>query len=133
MTRTGKNARYVLDASALLCLLFREPGGEAVEALMAGARISAVNLSEVIAKLIDRGAPGGMVVSDLAELDLEVVAVDRRQAELAGLMREKTRTQGLSLGDRACLALAAHVGATAVTADRAWASVDVGVALEIVR
>ncbi len=100
---------------------------------MSGACMSAVNLSEVIAKLIDRGAPGEAVVADLAELDLEVVDVDRRQAELAGLMRGKTRAQGLSLGDRACLALAAHLGATAVTADRAWANVEVGVAVEIVR
>ncbi len=129
MSRAGA----VLDASALLSLLFREPGAERVEALMSGARMSAVNLSEVIAKLIDRGAPGEVVAADLAELDLEVVDVDRRQAELAGLMREKTRGRGLSLGDRACLALAAELGATAVTADRAWASVDVGVAVEVVR
>ena len=100
---------------------------------MSGARMSAVNLSEVIAKLIDRGASGEAVVAGLAELDLEVVDLDRRQAELAGLMREKTRGRGLSLGDRACLALAAQLAATAVTADRAWASVDVGVVVEIVQ
>lgn len=124
---------YVLDASALLCLLFREPGAERVEALMPGARVSAANLAEVIAKLVDRGIDEPAIVADLAELDLEIVPLDRAQAEASGLLRAVTRAAGLSLGDRCCLALARQLGATAVTTDRAWAGLQAGVAIEVAR
>lgn len=127
------NEAYVVDASAVLCLLFAEPGADAVEKRLAGARLSAVNYQEVIAKLIDRGVPANEVVEDLGTLDVEIVPVDRHQAEIAGLMRAQTRELGLSLGDRACLALAHQLGATAVTADRTWRDVDVGVPVEVVR
>jgi PIN domain nuclease of toxin-antitoxin system len=123
----------VLDASALLCLLFREPGAERVEAALAGARMSAANLAEVVAKLVERGADGAAVVADLAELDLEIVPLDRAQAEAAGLLQAVTRGAGLSLGDRCCLALASSLDATAVTTDRAWAKLGRGVAVELVR
>lgn len=124
---------YVLDASALLCVLFEEPGAGAVEAVMDGAHVSAVNFSEVIAKLIDRGVPPDTILTDLADLDIEVVDFDRKQAETAGLLRGKTRGAGLSFGDRACLALANHAGATAVTADRAWAALDIDLTIQLVR
>ena len=127
------DATYVLDASALLCLIFGEAGDGRVEEVMAGAKISAVNYSEVIAKLIDRGMASDGLLGELADLDLNVVSVDRRQAELAGLLRAQTRAAGLSLGDRACLALAVVSNGTAITADRAWAKVDVGVKIEVVR
>ncbi|MGE3295661.1 MAG: type II toxin-antitoxin system VapC family toxin [Geminicoccaceae bacterium] len=124
---------HVLDASALLCLLFREPGAERVEAVLAGALMSAANLAEVVAKLVERGADGAAVVADLAELDLEIVPLDRAQAEAAGLLQAATRSAGLSLGDRCCLALASSLDATAVTRDRAWAKLDRSVAVELVR
>jgi PIN domain nuclease of toxin-antitoxin system len=63
----------VLDASAFLCLFFQKSGADRVEAVLAGARVSAANLAEVIAKLIDRGIDGTSIVADIAELDLEVV------------------------------------------------------------
>lgn len=129
MASTG----HVLDASALLCLLFREPGAERVEAVLAGARMGAPNLAEVVAKLVERGADGAAVVADLAELDLEIVPLDRAQAEAAGLLQAVTRSAGLSLGDRCCLALASSLGATAVTTDRAWAKLDCGVTVELTR
>lgn len=124
---------YVLDASALLCLFFQEPGAEHVEAVLAGARVSAANLAEVIAKLVDRGVDGEQVATEIAELDLEVVPLDRGQAEAAGMLRAATRRSGLSLGDRCCLALAQKLGATAVTTDRAWAGLGTGIAVEVVR
>ena len=123
----------MLDASALLCLIFGEPGDARVEEVMAGAKISAVNYSEVIAKLVDRGMTSDGLLGELADLDLSVVGVDRRQAEIAGLLRAQTRAAGLSLGDRACLALAVVSNGTAITADRAWAKVDVGVRIVVVR
>src|SRR5215210_254274 len=97
---------HVLDASALLCLLFNEPGADRVERVLPEAFISAANLTEVIAKLVDRGMDGDEVLTDLRELELDVVALDRAQAEAAGRLRSTARDAGLSLGDWACLALA---------------------------
>jgi ribonuclease VapC len=124
---------YVLDASALLCLLFDEPGGEHVADRLAGALITATNYSEVVAKLVDRGAPIEEIVGIMADLDVEIVPVDRHQAELAGMLRKTTRDGGFSLGDRACLALALTRRAIALTTDRAWAELDVGVEIELAR
>jgi ribonuclease VapC len=127
-------AGYVLDASALLCLFFEEPGADRVEVVLREARVSAPNMAEVVAKLVDKGADGAAIVAEMAELDIEVVPLDRLQAEAAGLLRAATRGAGLSLGDRCCLALAQRLGATAVTTDRAWAGLGVaGVRIEVVR
>lgn len=123
----------VLDASALLCLFFREPGADRVEAMMTGAYVSAVNLAEVVAKLVDRGVDGPGIVAEIGELDLKVMPLDRSQAEAAGLLRATTRKVGLSLGDRCCLALARSLGATALTTDRAWTDLQEGVVVEVVR
>ena len=124
---------HVLDASALLCLLFEEPGAERVEAALGSGCIGAASLAEVLGKLVDRGVPPEEAVADLREVDLEVVPMDRAQAEAAGALRAATRAAGLSLGDRACLALAQTLGATALTTDRPWAALDCNVAVEVVR
>lgn len=124
---------YVLDASALLCVLFDEPGAEHVSERLTGALISAINYSEVIAKLVDRGAPAEEIVSIMADLDVGIVPVDRHQGELAGMLRKATRDIGLSLGDRACLALALTRRAIALTTDRAWAELDIGLEVELAR
>lgn len=126
-------ATHVLDASALLCLLFEEPGHERVEAALGSACIAAANLAEVVGKLVDRGVPPDEAVADLREVDIEVIPMDRAQAEAAGALRAATRVAGLSLGDRACLALAQALGATALTTDRPWAALNCGVAVEVVR
>ena len=127
--------RYVLDASALLCLLFDEFGAEKVETVLHGALISAANYAEVISKLIDKGQSPEEAITDLTELDLEVVPFDRAQSEIAGSIRQQTRQVGLSLGDRACLALAKGSSRTAVTADRAWTEIakHIGVEIELIR
>ena len=125
--------RYVLDASALLCLLFEEQGHDGVADRLPGALVSAANYSEVVAKLVDRGMPPDEIVPLMADLDIELVPVDRAQAEVAGLLRATTRSCGLSLGDRACLALARSRGAVALTTDRAWAGLDIGVPVELAR
>ena len=122
---------HVLDSTALLVALFGEQGAERVDALLPNAAIGAVNLAEVVAKLQDRDVPDGEIERLLAELD--VVAFDRAQPMAAGRLRSATRVLGLSLGDRCCLALAAHRGAVAVTADRAWATLDLPVMVEVVR
>jgi PIN domain nuclease of toxin-antitoxin system len=124
---------YILDASALLCLLFGEPGADRVEQRLAGALVSAVNYHEVFAKLVDRGVEAEEVRAMLAELDIEIVAADRQQADLGGALRASTRSTGLSLGDRSCLALAQMNNGVAVTADQAWGTLDVGISVEVVR
>ena len=126
---------HVLDASALLCLLFDEPGADRVERALPDAVISAANLAEVTAKLVDRGLDGNEALADLRELDLEVVALDRAQAEAAGLLRSATRKARLSLGDWACPALAQQRGAATLTTDPRQAEVAgaIGVAAELIR
>lgn len=111
---------YVLDASALLAAFFDEPGADVVAERMSGALMSAVNLSEVVAKLIDRGASPDQIAEIMGQLDIDIVPHDGPQAMAAGFLRRETRSSGLSLGDRACLALAIDRRAVALTGDRAW-------------
>lgn len=127
------NAGYVIDASALLAALNDERGAQSVQAVLDEARISAVNLSEVVAKLQDRGVPDTEIDDILLDLDLTVVPFDAEQAVRAGKLRTITRGEGLSLGDRACLALAMSSGATALTTDRAWTMLKLDVRVEQAR
>jgi ribonuclease VapC len=125
-------SEIVLDASALMVVLREEPGAATVEAVLDHAAISAVNLSEVQAKLVERGTAAELAWSSLIDLDLEVIDFDAAQAKVAGDLRSLTRAQGLSLGDRACLALAQVLGLPAMTADRAWAGMEVGIEIRSV-
>lgn len=117
----------LLDASAILALLQGEPGASTVaEAMRSGAAVVSVNLSEVVAKLCDGGLSDEEIGQVLGELKLDVVAFDREDARLAGLLRRGTRGSGLSLGDRACLAVGVRRGLTVLTADAAWVGVVPG-------
>jgi PIN domain nuclease of toxin-antitoxin system len=123
----------VLDASALLAVLRSEPGAEQVEPRLEGARIGAVNLSEVVAKLIEDDVPEAEIRRAVGRLELDVHPFDLEQAYIAGILRRSTRALGLSFGDRACLALAQTLGAPALTADRSWSRLDLGIAIEVIR
>lgn len=124
--------RAVLDASALLALLYQEPGSVVVERYFAQAVVSSVNFSEVAAKLSDRGIDNQEVFEILSGLGLEVREFDTELALMAGALREVTRPLGLSLGDRACLALGIAECAPILTTDRAWESVPIETAAEVV-
>lgn len=126
-------ARYVLDASALLCLLNDEAGAARVAAVLDEALLSAVNYSEVVARIVDRGGTRELVAEMLDPLHLRIVDFDACQAAAAAMVRPATRGAGLSLGDRACLALAAAHDAVALTADQAWAALDLPIASEQIR
>jgi PIN domain nuclease of toxin-antitoxin system len=127
-------AETVLDASALLAVLQAEPGAEPIAAaLKGGAFISTVNLSEVVSKLADARVPEGDIRTIIDSLGLHTVDFDSELAYSAGLLRPATRQAGLSLGDRACLALALQLGAEAFTTDRAWTDLRLDVVVHVVR
>jgi ribonuclease VapC len=126
-------AKVVIDASALLAYVNGEPGADKVEAVLGEAMISAVNLAEAATKLaLKRGMPD-RALTELTEAELTVIDFDRPLAEATGALAVLTRAQGLSLGDRACLALAKREGAVALTADTAWCKVSVGVDVRLIR
>ena len=110
----------VLDSSALLALLWNEPGADHVSATLPGALLSSVNLAEVLTKLCERGLSGSEGRELAESLGVVVVDFDADQAEATAALRESTRGLGLSLGDRACLALARRQNCLALTADSAW-------------
>jgi PIN domain nuclease of toxin-antitoxin system len=123
----------VLDASAVLALLLDEPGADTVAATMDGALVSATNLAEVVSRLTDRAAAADHIEAAVAMFRPITAAFDAAQAEIAGRLRPATRHLGLSLGDRACLALAITREMPVLTADRSWAGLDVGIEIEVIR
>jgi PIN domain nuclease of toxin-antitoxin system len=123
----------VLDASALLALIHREDGWERVDQMMHSAIMSAVNVSEVVAKMVDVGLTERDIRTTLAELGIVIADFDQPTAIACGLLRPATSRLGLSLGDRACLALAQNRNAPAITTDRQWQEVDIGVTVVCVR
>lgn len=124
---------YVLDASAVLAVIQEEPGAERIEAHLDTGCISAVNLAEIVGKLQDRGLGDSEIDELIALLDLDTRILDKEGAVFMGKLRQTTKVAGLSLGDRACLALAHSLGATAITMDRAWKDLDIGVTIEVAR
>lgn len=122
-----------------MCFVFDEPGAENVEAaLVDGAVIGAVNWAEVLSKVADLGGDpremaGRLEGDGLLDDALRVVHLTGADGLAIAQLRLRTRRLGLSLGDRACVALAQRLELPALTCDRAWAHLDVGVAVELVR
>jgi PIN domain nuclease of toxin-antitoxin system len=127
---------FVWDASAVLAFLRRESGVEKLEAVLDATPehvLSAVNLAEVASWFNERGMPAETLREFLSELDMEAIAFDVELARATGELRLATKPQGLSLGDRACLALAQARNAIALTADRSWTLLDLGIEVECIR
>jgi ribonuclease VapC len=123
----------VLDASVLLAIFKDETYDDSVLDLIEGAVMSTVNVAEVLAKLVDLGLHVSPRVDDLLGLLDRMEPLSEAQARSSATLRGPTRNSGLSLGDRACLALALELKADVYTADRAWSRVDVGVSINLIR
>ncbi len=123
----------VLDSSAILAAYNNEQGADKVRGAAGQRLVSAVNFSEVEAKLLERGMPQEAILLLESYLPCDIIDFDRALASLCAKLRQLTKRRGLSLGDRACLALAIRENATALTADRAWAELDIGMTVELIR
>ena len=123
----------VLDASAVLARTLQEPGADRVDTVIDGAWISAVNVTEVVQRLIEGEMDEMSAVALLDTLPCKIAIFDRADAYHAALLRRETQKRGLSLGDRACLALGKRLGLPVYTADRAWAELDLGVEVVLIR
>ena len=128
-------AAALLDASAVLAVLYEEPGFTRVrDALGEGAAVSAVNAGEVAAHLRTNDWSAGQVADVFDDLSIEVVPFDRETALLSGAYRPRTRHLGLGLGDRACLATARRLRIPALTVDRVWERIELrGVEIVVIR
>jgi ribonuclease VapC len=118
------NDVHVLDASAILCVFYQENGAKDVERLLNSAIVSAVNYAEAISKLHERNVAADVITAILADFKPSIIDFDVQQSINTAALRNTTRSKGLSLGDRACLALAASRNAIAVTTDKAWKDFD---------
>ena len=123
----------VLDASAMLAFLQHEQGHDRVAEVLDRAKISSVNAAEVYSKLSDTGLARQDIADSLTAIGIECVAFDLELALASGELRATTRHRGLSLGDRACLALAAHLNAAVLTTDRSWRGLDIGIEIVQIR
>lgn len=123
----------MLDASALLALLFFEPGEDVVAEALGQAVVSTVNWLEVCQRVAAQGGQPGVAGQTLSDAGLEFVPLSLTTAEAAAALRTSTRSAGLSLADRCCLALAAERDVPALTADAAWAQVQTAAEVRLIR
>jgi ribonuclease VapC len=126
--------KIVLDASALLAVLNQEPGADKLTPqLLSAASSSTVNLAEVQSKLVKRGLDPDEAWEAAMSPIREAVAFTAEHARIAGSLITQTQALGLSLGDRACLALGLALKAPVYTADRSWKGLKLGVRIHIIR
>ena len=124
----------VLDASAILAIIFQERGAEKMTAeILDVAVISTVNLAEVQSKLIKKGYDPEDAWSDALLLESEPEPFTAKQAEVAGSLIATTEKYGLSLGDRSCLALAIVLKAPVYTTEQLWRNLKVGIPIHVIR
>ena len=126
-------AEAVLDASALIAFLRQEPGADTVAEFLPRCCISAVNLAETYSKMVEYGKPLEGVAYQVERLRIPVIPFDAEHSRIVASVWKETRAAGLSLGDRACLALALHTSLPAVTAERDWQKCPISVRLINIR
>lgn len=124
----------VLDASALLALMQEEKGSEYVEKHLSNAIMSSVNFSEIISVLINTGIKEEDALTHTSALITEIIPFDSEQAYQVACLRSATKKYGLSLGDRACIALGQRYKTTVLTADKIWEKLQLSdVSIHVIR
>jgi PIN domain nuclease of toxin-antitoxin system len=123
----------VFDASAVLAMALREPGHQSLLGLERVILVSTVNLADVRSRLWDKGESEKVIDGMLGRINMSVATFDAEQAKLAADLRPQTRRFGLSLGDRACLALGIVRKAIGYTADRTWSKLDLPIEIKLMR
>jgi ribonuclease VapC len=129
----AETSETVLDASALIALLWEEPGAAEVEPLLGRASISAVNWAEVLQRYRAHNIETAGKRESIEALGISIERFEAEDAETVAELWQSTRSAGLSLADRACLALARRLEVSAYTADRDWRKVKVGVEVVLIR
>jgi ribonuclease VapC len=129
--RTVSN--LVLDASAVLAVIFAEKGAHRVIPRLPGALLSCVNLAEVTTRALENGKPLDDTISEIARLPLRLIDYDAGLAHITASLRPATKSLGLSLGDRACLALGLARQAPVLTGDRDWGKLQLGIEIILFR
>jgi len=126
--------KMILDSSALIASIDEEKGKEVVDRYLPYAVMSTVNITEVATYMMRRDRMDLRKVRTIVDnLLLEIVPYDEEQAFLAAELCAKTKHKGLSLGDRACLALAITRDLPVLTADKAWKELQVGAKIQVIR
>jgi PIN domain nuclease of toxin-antitoxin system len=123
----------VLDSSAILAVILNEPGSQNVASILEGGLLSTVNLAEVHTRLLQLGAAADYAWNRILSFQCEVCFFTDEQARVAAELIGITRPYGLSLGDRACLALAIDRKATVYTTDKVWKNPSLGIEIEVIR
>ncbi len=123
----------IVDTSAIMAVVLGERGHETAALLARNGFVSSVNLAEVVAKCIDQAVPQEVALAYLKGSNIEILDFDHDLAILAGQLRSAAPKGVLSLGDRACIATAIRAGGIAVTADRAWAALELPCPVELIR
>lgn len=126
----------VIDASSMMALTGAEPGAERVRSVVHEAVMSTANVAEILSKAVDRGLDPELELATIHDLLLDVVPVSVEDAQRSASIRAVDAADGrpsLSLADRLCLALALRLDVPVLTGDRAWADIDLGVEVELIR
>ena len=127
-------SRIVLDSSAVLAVINHEPGADKLTPnLLKDATSSTVNLAEVQTKLVRDGIAPDEAWADTISPIHEAMPFTEEQSKIAGSLVAQTRPLGLSLGDRACLALGIALNAPIYTADKSWKSLKLAVRIHVIR
>ena len=132
-------SKSVLDASAFLAYLRDEQGAEIVEnALINGCYISIINWAEILSKIVELGEHPDEIITKFKDEgllgnSLKIVPCTEEDAITIAQLRALTKSAGLSLGDRACLALGKRLNLPVLTADKIWTSLSIGIAITLIR
>lgn len=124
---------HVLDASSLLAFLHDEPGSDTVARALDSAQVSAVNWAEVLQKSLWRQVDIKGMLDEFIDLGVRIEPFTPAQAEIAARLWERTKRQGLSFADRACLALALECQVPVLTSDQAWKALEIGLEIHLIR